>query len=69
MLRTHREIYYVNFDGYYNVTRAVFHADGTVLCRRDYSVAGFTVPDGGVTMLLLGATMIGLRSLNRRFSK
>lgn len=57
---------WVSFGGAFDLTSAVFYGEG--LITRDYSVAAFTtveptqtsVPDGGMTGIMLGAALLGL---------
>lgn len=65
---------WVDFGGAVDLTSAVFYGQGTVLGARDYSVAGFTakvvenphsVPDNGLTAMLLGVALLGLGAARR----
>ena len=55
---------FVDFGGAYDLTGAKFYASGNAIS--DYSVAGFTVPDQGTTIALLGVGLIGIGTLRRR---
>jgi len=55
---------YVDLGGL-EVSKAEFFADDGVLRNRDYSVAGFVVPDGGTTMTLLGCSTLIIVALRR----